>query len=267
MIRKYLPPVTRPWSRKIERRHAPKPSDYSLYKECLRWEFGFSCAFCLIHETDFIKAGTKGWSLMQVEHRIAQSGDPSQKNVYNNCFYICERCNKARRALPNEDDEGRILLDPCAVVWGDHFDCAGDTISPRPGDHSAKYTWESYQLGDPGKTQIRGRRRFWMEKYAEALLDCAETEVELVSKAVDEADHRDSSETEQRLIVARSLQRMRKPFLEGLDEFSPIPASRTIPCRCSHTDHLTLPDVLAEQTIDLSTLLAEAGMRRNQQKH
>ena len=262
-MNRYLPPITRPWSRKIERRHSPKPGDYSSYKECLRWEFGFSCAFCLIHETDLIKAGTKGWSLMQVEHRIAQSDDPSQINIYRNCFYICERCNKARRALPNIDGEGRILLDPCTVVWADHFEVKECKISPRLGNSSAQYTWESYRLDDPAKVRLRERRQYWMAKCAEVLLDCSNMETEVVGKAVAEANNRDSSETEQRLIIARSLHKMRKPFLDHLDEFAPVPESRTIPCRCNRTDHLTLPDVLAEQTIDLSTLLAEAEVQRH----
>lgn len=266
-MNRYLPPTTRPWSRKINRQHTPKPGRYSLYKECLRWEFGFSCAFCLIHETDLLKAGTKGWSLMHVEHRIAQSDDPSQINIYNNCFYICERCNKSRSALGNEDDEGNILLDPCTVVWADHFDCTGDTVSPRPGDTSAHYTWESYNLDDPIKVQLRERRRYWMEKCAEALLDCANMEMMLVNRAVDDADHMGATETEQRLIFAKSLHRMRAPLLEKLAEFTPLPESRATSCRCGRADHLALLDVLAEQTVDLPTLLAKAEARRNHQNY
>jgi len=264
-MNKYLPPTTRPWSRKIDRQHAPKPGRYSSYRECLRWEFGFSCAFCLIHETDLLKAGTKGWSLMHVEHRIAQSDDPSQINIYRNCFYICERCNKSRRALPNEDDEGHTLLDPCTVAWVDHFDCSGDRLLPRPDDRSAQYTWESYRLDDPVKMQLRERRRYWMVRCAEALLDCADMETRLVNKAVDEANDKDVAETEQRLILAQSLHRMRAPFLEKLAEFTPIPESRTTSCRCGRRDHLALPDVLAEQTIDLPTLLASIEVRQNHQ--
>jgi hypothetical protein len=99
-----------------------------------------------------------------------------------------------------------------------------------------------------------------MEKCAESLLDCAEIESKLLNKAIDEANDLDPSETEQRLILARLLHRMRAPLLEHLSEFAPVPESRMIPCRCGN--HLSLPDVLAEQTIDLSALFAEAETRR-----
>jgi len=101
-----------------------------------------------------------------------------------------------------------------------------------------------------------------MERYTEALLECAEMETQLVKKAVGDAGKIDASETEQRLIVAQSLHRLRGPFLEKLAEFSPIPESRGSSCRCERTRHLSLPDQLEEQTIDLAILIADAKKRR-----
>jgi hypothetical protein len=79
---KILPPVTRPWREQISRRHAPKVrrgnKGFRSYAPCLRWEFGFSCAFCLCHEADLAAYGAKGSGLLQVEHFFLQSTYPGQ---------------------------------------------------------------------------------------------------------------------------------------------------------------------------------------------
>lgn len=200
---------------------------------------------------------------MQAEHRISQSDDPSQRHIYSNCFYICERCNKSRGATSNHE-HGLALLDPCTVAWADHFERVGDTVRPRPNNHSAQYTWEIYDLDDPSKVQTRERRRYWLERYAEALLDCANLELMLLDKAVDEADDRDSAKTDRRLAVAQSLRRIESSLLEKLAEFSPIPKNRSSSCRCGRTEHLSLFEGLAEQTIDLPELLTQAKKHRKE---
>jgi hypothetical protein len=60
-MRKILPPVTQPWPQVIVRQHKPPEAKYKTYRACLRWEFGFSCAFCLLHETDLMPCGAEGW--------------------------------------------------------------------------------------------------------------------------------------------------------------------------------------------------------------
>lgn len=53
---KILPPVTLPPRQPTTRRHEPKAAfgaeGYQAYRACLRWEFGFTCSFCLMHEAD-----------------------------------------------------------------------------------------------------------------------------------------------------------------------------------------------------------------------
>jgi hypothetical protein len=63
-MKAYLPPATHPWRRKIERQHLPIEGSYSSFRPCVRWEFGFSCAFCLLHEADVMLSGAEGWGLI-----------------------------------------------------------------------------------------------------------------------------------------------------------------------------------------------------------
>ncbi len=59
-----LPRQTQPPATPIERRHAPAPGRYDSFRPCLRWDFGFTCAFCLLHEADLAEHGTEGTGLM-----------------------------------------------------------------------------------------------------------------------------------------------------------------------------------------------------------
>src|SRR4051812_19451819 len=117
-----LSDVSHPWQGLIHRRHTPSPSkDYRAYRACLRWEFGFSCAFCLLHEADIVAAGTEGWGVMAIEHFVPQSHAPDLVNVYSNCFYVCTLCNSARGDRPNQAPDGANLLNPCDDPWNELF--------------------------------------------------------------------------------------------------------------------------------------------------
>lgn len=163
---KILPGVTQPWRAQIARRHTPQPSGYWRYRPCLRWEFGFTCAFCLLHEVDFAPLGVERLGVMQIEHFTPQSLDPALRDLYGNCFYICRLCNRARQNAPNRDPRGRgKLLNPCERSWSDAFTVVNDELLPRDSsDPDAAYTWEAYDLSDPNKTMRRRNRREAIEK-------------------------------------------------------------------------------------------------------
>jgi len=262
-MKAYLPSATQPWGKKIERRHDPKPGSYPRFKSCIRWEFGFSCAFCLLHEADLLPAGTWGWTIMQIEHSIARSKDVSLADVYTNCYYICERCNKSRGASPNQDDENNELLNPCNVSWEDYFERVGDELRPRAHSSSARYTWESYDLDDPSKVKIRERRRIWIEAHAAAILEIFEMEPALIDQLVESSEVDTVAELLKLIDAARGVRKALYLLLHNLRQFRPIPEDRDIPCQCRHTQDYSLPEVLAEQTVDLGDLLRQARARRD----
>jgi hypothetical protein len=256
-MKPYLPPVTHPWRRAIERRHEPKEGAYSSFRPCLRWEFGFSCAFCLLHQTDLMRAEVDGWGLMEIEHFEPQSQTPSRRNDYKICFLICTRCNKQRGASLNQDESGNVLLDPCSVAWAEHFESVDDRLLPRSQDSNAAYTWTTYGLDDPSKVVLRGKRRYWMKRCAERVAALRNLESQLADQVVAMADSRPTAELLERLELALELNATQRVFLDLLAGYTPVPRNSDAACRCGHDRHHDLPEVLAEQTVDLEDLFAQ----------
>lgn len=208
--------------------------------------------------------GISRWTVMQIEHSVPRRHDPAQRDVYSNCFYACERCNKLRGTLPNQNNRGNTLLDPCQAIWAEHFELLRDYLRPYPGDGDAEYTWESYGLDDPVKVGLRKKRRQWIEDHADAVLDTFELEPELLDRVVEDSEGGDTTGLLDRLNGSQGLRKARRLLLDNLSKFKPIPKDYDTSCRCSDRAHLSLPKILAEQTVTLRDLLRQARERRDQ---
>ncbi len=162
-----LPATTAPADAALVRRHDPRSvqKDYHVFRACLRWEFGFTCAICLLHELDWMPYGAEGAGVTQIEHLIPRSADDALVGVYANVLYICRFCNGARSDTDQQDEQGRHLLDPTQDVWSAHFRVENDELRPFAGDVHAEYTAEVYNVNDPRKVKLRRRRREWTEDW------------------------------------------------------------------------------------------------------
>ena len=244
-----LPPDTQPWQRKIPRRHKPKPAGgktgYRLYRACLRWDFGFTCAFCLSHEADLAAYGAEGSGLTHVEHFTTQRRNPGGRNNYKNCFYICRFCNGARGNAPNRDGLGRILLNPCSRVWQEVFIRVGDKLIPRdPGDNDAAYTLEKYDLNEPRKIKARQMRRQRIAERLSFLEDTRGEEESLLNLAAE-------IRKPELVRLAKEIMRARRLACDDLMHFKAVPADCDASCRCQSTSHHNLPAFMQEDTIDV----------------
>jgi hypothetical protein len=259
-MRKIVPDVTRPWRRRIVRRHAPPAAKgmvgFRTYRPCLRWEFGFSCAFCLCHETDLMLA-SEGWGVMQIEHFVPKTLEPARINDYENCFYVCRLCNGARGNSPNRDADGRSLLNPCATVWHERFKVTVDELQPRQeSDGDAAYTSELYDFEDARKVRLRRARR----KVVSQRLSYLRRSRDLEDDLLDRLEKGGGSELVEMVDTARAVRQARKLAFEDLLRFRAVPDDRDTACACRRPER-SLPPVLDEQTIDLSVLLRPALKR------
>lgn len=244
-----LPPVTKPWRTRITRRHEPTAGRgrraHRRYRQCLRWEFGFTCVFCLCHEADLILHGVEGSGETGTEHFVPVSHDEAAVNEYRNCFYACRYCNQDRAAQANVDPEsGCRLLNPCHDSWEDHFRVTEDKLTPRDGDLDGLYTYRVYNLDHPRKVRMRRLREKAVRELLHLLLKGRELHARLLERSIAEAD---PALIEEARLLALFLRRAG----EDLERFEAIPYDARCPCICSDEALCTLPQVLDEQVIEV----------------
>ena len=247
--------MTHPWRERIARRHVPRAlrgaRGFQSYRPCLRWDFGFSCAFCLCHEADLAPYGAEGAALTHVEHFVPQSYSAKSRNDYRNCLYICRFCNVARGVRPNEDNKGRLLLNPCDHAWRAVFVVARDRLRPRDDrDTDAAYTVEAYKLNAPHKVRMRKIRRIVIGQCIRFLQRTRTHERDLLDLA-------EAGGGTKCVDLAREIAAERARAYLDLLRFRAVPHDRDTACLCGHTWHHRLPRVLEEQTIDISGLRSQ----------
>jgi hypothetical protein len=266
-----LPPATLPWDERFIRSHTPPPGkarlSYRSYRPCLRWEFGFSCAFCLAHETDLGMAA--GDTRMETEHFIPVSHDPLLVNQYSNCFYACHFCNHSRRSRSvMSPDGGARLLNPCADLWSDYFVLVDGRLQPKiGGQRDALYTIDVYDLNEDRKVRMRFLRRDSIEGLIEDFKgpwqDCLSVSDALLHEIAHPEDHpgQDPSRRREKLQKARELREKHNRTVRQLLRYDASPWNADRPCVCSPPASTAprLPAPLARQTLDLGLFFAAAG--------
>lgn len=221
-------------------RHTPRSTnDYRDYRACLRWDAGFTCCFCLVHESDLTRTGTaEGTGLTSIEHLQPQRDAPALANVYSNCAYACQSCNNVRRCTPNEHPSGARLLHPWRDAWGDHFRLHEDRLEPlQEGEagRNARYTIDVYRLNGDGKVEKRHLRRTQIAAYLGLF------EFDLAELRGIAAQQASSEERLKDLARIRKLQEWRTLARDELERRTAIPADAPARCRCHSEEHHTLP--------------------------
>ena len=88
----------------VNRSRVAKKKSYQDYREELRVDFWFSCAYCSITE---IEASGIGF---QIDHYIPPSSNPSLKDAYENLMYSCQQCNRYKwDIVPSKNMKNRGL--------------------------------------------------------------------------------------------------------------------------------------------------------------
>jgi hypothetical protein len=234
-----LPPTSPPPAEPRQQRHAPtEASDYTQYRACLRWDAGFTCSFCLLHETDLSTTGVEGTGLTWIEHIEPRSHAPALTNVYSNCAYSCRFCNNTRRNQPVVHASGARLLHPWLDPWGAHFRLQNDRLeamSDGASGRDAHYTARVYRVNDPRRVELRRQRREFIEDRMR-LLDSDPAELRQL------AARQASTEDRLRILaLARKLGRSRAHALDELRARTAVPRDAPTACRCGSQAHHALP--------------------------
>ena len=139
-----LPELTRPPGVVIPRAHSPREAawdgGYTEYRRCLRWDFAFTCPYCLRHESDIVPSGAEGWGVTTAEHVALQSKDHAAANRYDNVVPIPGTSSRQRLEenvaaldieLDDEDLEKIEEIAPRGAVAGTRYDPASLGLTNR----------------------------------------------------------------------------------------------------------------------------------------
>jgi hypothetical protein len=93
----------------VGRKHGPRGyAHYETYRDWLRDEFSFRCAYCLMREP-----WLRGGRGLQIDHCLPQAHYPAGRLAYENLVYTCPWCNQAKAGVavpnPTEVAYGRAL--------------------------------------------------------------------------------------------------------------------------------------------------------------
>lgn len=245
---KSLPYKTQPPRTPFPRDHAPPQAEgrfgYRKYKPCLRWEFGFTCAFCLVHECDLSRVQTRNLGRWWIEHFELASASPERVNDYENCYYCCDMCNAARASHPARTESGN-LLDPCSVSWNSHFELEDCVLRCSPADADAVYTERIYDLNALDKVRFRTIRKSHYERYWTLLLNFMAILRRLARVYAKTLEQEVLNEM-------RTLQGSLRDFWEDMvEQYPAIPLSAPDRCACDLSMPYLLPPGLDEQCIEL----------------
>lgn len=111
--------------------------DYTRYRELLRSDFQYRCAYCLIPE--YHNGGSANFAIDHFLPVRGVFGRPDLEANYRNLYWCCLECNQNKADQypdPRQEAQGYRWIDPCEA-WGDHslhwqFDAAGEVhwLSP-----------------------------------------------------------------------------------------------------------------------------------------
>lgn len=252
---KILPAVTSPSKILIERNHKPGPAEYTKYANCLRWDFGFTCAFCLRHEYDISPRGRSNLGVWTAEHTIPKAGSDegkARKNDYTVLVYCCRPCNSKRsteQKNPTIKNAKERLLFPTDVVWSECFEVVEGVIKPKEGPNkkSAEYTARAYEINHDDKVEDRiDRQQCYLDNLG--VVERGDVTISIIQGKLRSLNARARNEAVKR--VAK-LRRSRQKSWRALKRYRAIPAMKTTECQCETPPDFVIPPFLKDHLIDI----------------
>lgn len=137
----------------VSRSDVPGNLEYPEYREFLRYDFFYSCAYCTMSESE---AQAIRFAIDHYEPRKAR---PELEHQYDNLMYSCDPCNerKGDRCPPvTARADGYRFFRPDQDVFGDHFALKGIRLEPKT--NVGMYSVEALDLNREGLRRLRDIR-------------------------------------------------------------------------------------------------------------
>ena len=130
----------------VRRNHYPKFSDYRRYKQHVREDFQYRCAYCQLHESAY---GLR--RSMSIDHFQPKARFVHLIADYDNLYYCCGPCNDRKSDHWPETEQSRAgsrFVDVCRDEWNDHLEVINDVIAAKTTE--GRYTFEKLKFDRPG---------------------------------------------------------------------------------------------------------------------
>jgi hypothetical protein len=140
----------------VIRSAVPIRANYQDYREELRKDFLYTCAYCTKSETE---SRAVGWT---IDHYFPQKYAKDLVNEYRNLMWSCSFCNNYKKAhLPKKEDIERGIT----IVKADKedptecYEIDEDSLKPVPRDEKGKYNIAVLHLDRRELIEMRKRRQ------------------------------------------------------------------------------------------------------------
>jgi hypothetical protein len=137
----------------------PAVSNYKQYKQALREDFQYRCAYCILHEGPH---GVGGFHQFQIDHFRPRNKFPELTNTYSNLYYACSWCNRAKSDTWPSDEEqtlGFVFVDPCIEdLYTTHASLDPSTGKLNPRTNAGDFTITEIQLNRRLFKTVRKKR-------------------------------------------------------------------------------------------------------------
>lgn len=127
---------------------------YTEYKQNLRYDFYYSCAYCCVTESE------AGGVRFTIDHYEPQKAREDLVNVYDNLMWTCDECNRRKgdRTPPQKArDNGYRFFRPDYDVHLDHFALEGNILKSKT--NTGYFTIQSLDLNRDALLRVRVARR------------------------------------------------------------------------------------------------------------
>jgi hypothetical protein len=127
---------------------------YFNYRQYLRHDFYYSCAYCTMSEAEATAIR------FTIDHYEPKSGRPDLINEYTNLMYSCDQCNllKGNRSpTPEARANGYRYIRPDQDAYSDHLSLSGVRLTPKT--HVGEFSIEAIDLNRKSLRKLRELRQ------------------------------------------------------------------------------------------------------------
>jgi 5-methylcytosine-specific restriction endonuclease McrA len=146
-----------PATPRVVRSAVPSGKDYAEYRNYLRHDFYYSCAYCMIAEAE------AGGLRLTIDHYEPRNARPDLVHEYSNLMYACDECNLRKGdRCPHADARaaGYRIFRPDEDYFAEHFELKDLRLDGKTA--TGKYSVDALDLNRFGLRKLRElRKRLW----------------------------------------------------------------------------------------------------------